>query len=84
MNSAISNVEKKDEAKAKHENNITSEKMFRRIMQQELKVQEMKLQMNTNDYEKRGKIINEERVNVKFPELVITKFDGTSLDWLRF
>ena len=24
------------------------------------------------------------RVNVKFPKLIITKFDGTSLDWFRF
>ena len=40
--------------------------------------------MKSKEYdEKRDKIVNEERVNVKLPKLVITKFDGTSLDWFR-
>ena len=37
LSSAISNVEKKEEAKAKHEENI-HEQMFRRKMQEELKI----------------------------------------------
>ena len=40
--------------------------------------------MKSKKYEKRDKIINEERVNVKLPKLERTKFDGTSLDWFRF
>ena len=84
LKSAISNVEKKEEIKAKPEENIIQEEMFRRRMQEELKIQEMKLQMKSKEYEKRDKIVNEERVNVKLPKLVITKFDGTSLDWFRF
>ena len=58
--------------------------MFRRKIQEELKVQMMKLQMKSKDYEKRDKVVNEERVNMKLPKLIITKFDGTSLDWFRF
>ena len=84
---AISNVEKKEEAKALHEENINQEEMFRRRMEEELKIQEMKLQIKSKVYEKRDKIVNEERVNdlnVKLPKLVIIKFDGTSLDWLGF
>ena len=53
-------------------------------MQEELKIQEMKLQMKSKVYEKRDKIVNEERVNVKLLKLVITKFDGTSVDWFHF
>ena len=83
LKSAISNVEKKEEAKAKREENIIQEEIFRR-MQEELKIQKMKLQMKSKEYEKRDEIVNEERVNVKLPKLVITKFDGTSLDWFRF
>ena len=49
LSSAISNVEKKEEAKAKHEENI-HEQMFRRKMQEELKIQDMKLQMNSKDW----------------------------------
>ena len=50
-------------------------------MEEELKIQEMKLQMKYKEHEKRDKIVNEERVNVKLPKIVITKFDGTFLDW---
>ena len=39
--------------------------------------------MKSKEYDKRDKIVNEKRVNVKLPKLVITKFDGTSLDWFR-
>ena len=53
-------------------------------MEEELKIEGMKLQMKSKEYEKRAKIVNEERVNVKLPKLVITKFDDTSLDWFRF
>ena len=65
-------------------NKIIQEEMFRRKMQEELKIQEMKLQMKSKEYEKRDKIVNEERVNAKLHKLVITKFDGTSLDWFYF
>ena len=50
-------------------------------MEEELKIQEMKLQMKYKEHEKRDKIVNEERVNVKLPKIVITKFDGTFSDW---
>ena len=42
LKGTIFNVEKKEEAKAKHEENIIQEEMFRRWMQEELKIQEMK------------------------------------------
>ena len=84
LKSAISNVEKKEEAKAKHEGNIIQEKVFKRRKQKELKIQEMKLQMKPREYEKRHKIAIEERINVKLLKLIITKFDGASLDWFCF
>ena len=84
LESAISNVRKKEEAKTKHEENIIHEEMFRGRMQEELKMLEMKLEMKSKEYEKRDKIVNEERVNVKLPKLVIKMFDGTSLDWVGF
>ena len=68
----------------KHEENIIQEEMLRRRMQEELKIQEMKFQMKSKEHERRDKIVNEERVNVKLPKFVIRKFDGTSLDWFRF
>lgn len=50
-------------------------------MQDELKIQEMKLEMKSRMHEKRE---NQERVNVKLPKLIITKFDDTILNWFRF
>ena len=58
--------------------------MFGRRIQEESKIQEMKLQMNSKEYEKRNTIVNEKRAKVKLPKLVITKFNGTFLDWVRF
>ena len=40
--------------------------------------------MKSKEYEKKDKIVNKERVNVKLPKVTITKFDGTSLDWFCF
>ena len=84
LKSEISNVDKNEEIKAKHVKNIIQEEMFRRRMQEESNIQEFKLQMKSKEYEKRDKIVNEKRVNVKLPILVITKFDGTSLEWFCF
>ena len=70
-----------EDVKAKHKENIIQEVMFRRRMEEELKIQEMKLQMKYKEHEKRDKIVNEERINVKLPKIAITKFDGTCLDW---
>ena len=53
--------------------------MFKRRTQEELKTQEMKLQMQSKEKGKKDKILNEERVNVKFPKFILTKFDGMSL-----
>ena len=43
LKSAISNVKKKEETKAKHEENTIQDKMFRRRMQEKLKIEKMKL-----------------------------------------
>ena len=40
--------------------------------------------MKSKEYEKKDKIVNKERVNVKLPKVIITKFDGTFLDWFCF
>ena len=65
----ISNVWKKEEVKTKHEENIIQEEMFRKRMREELKIQEMKLQIKSEEYEKRDNTVNEERPNAKLPEL---------------
>ena len=56
LKSAISNVEKKEEAKTKHEENVIQKEMFRARMFEEFKIQEMKLQTKSKEYEKRDKL----------------------------
>ena len=82
--STISSVEEKEEAKAKHEENIIAEEVLKGKVQEELKIQEMKLQIKSKECQKTDKIVNEERVNVKLRKLIITKFDGKYLDWFCF
>ena len=65
-------------AKAKHEENIIKEEIFRGRIQEELNTHEIKLQIKSKRYEKRNKIVNKEKINVRLPELVLAKFDGTS------
>ena len=40
--------------------------------------------MKFKEYEKRDKTVNEERVNVNLPKLIITILDGTYLDKFCF
>ena len=42
-----------------------------------MKIEEIKLQMKSKEYEKRDKILNEERVNVKVPKHI--QFDELCL-----
>ena len=65
-------------AKAKHEENIIKKEIFRRRIQEELNTHEMKLRIKSKRCEKRNKIVNEEKINVRSPEYVLAKFDGTS------
>ena len=43
---------------------------FKRRMEEELKIEEMKLEMKKKNEDK-----------IKFPKLVVTKYEGTHLDW---
>ena len=52
LKSATSNLQKKEENKAKHEETIIQEEIFRRRMQEKLKIQEIQLQMKSKEYEK--------------------------------
>ena len=43
---AVINIEKKEKAKVKHEENIIQNEMFRRIMLEEFKIQWIKFEIN--------------------------------------
>lgn len=50
LKNAISHEDSREETKAKHEENVFQEDMFRRRTQEELEIQEMKLQMKSKEY----------------------------------
>ena len=55
-------------------------------MQEEVKIEEMKMEMKKKGFEfSRDEIVkSDEKVSVKLPKLKITKFEGTALDWFWF
>ena len=58
------------------------EERFKRRMEEELKIEEMKLDMEKKNEDK--DIIVNSNIQVKLSKLAITKFEGTHLDWFRF
>ena len=58
------------------------EERFKRRMEEELKIEEMKLEMKKKNEDK--DIILSRNIQVKIPKLVITKCEVTHLDWFRF
>ena len=75
---------KKEQDQEKQKQEEKHEKKFSGRMEEELAI-EKKLEIQQNIYEMRGETVREERYkNVKLPKLIITKFEGTHIDWFRF
>ena len=55
---------------------------FQRKLEQDKQLEEMKMEMR-NQFEKKEQK-KEEDPKAKMPKLVISKFDGTDLDWFKF
>ena len=51
-------------------------------MEEELKIEEMKLEMKKKNEDK--DVFVNRNIQVKLPKLVIKIFEGTYLDWFRF
>ena len=76
----------REEAEARRKEDLTQEERFRRRMEEEVKIEEMKMEMKKKGFEfSRDEIVkSDEKVSVKLPKLKITKFEGTALDWFWF
>ena len=55
-------------------------------MEEEVKIEDMKMEMKKKSFEfsRVEIVISDEKVSVKLPKLKITKFEGTALDWFWF
>ena len=76
----------REEVEARRKEDLIQEERFRRRMEEEVKIEEMKMEMKKKGFEfSRDEIVkSDEKVSVKLPKLKITKFEGTALDWFWF
>ena len=82
MKECPEDLREKKEAEIRKKEDEMQEKRFKRRMEEELKIEEMKLEMKKKNEEK--DMTGNRNAQVKHPKLVITKFEGKSLDWFRF
>ena len=82
----LSIASNREEAEARWKEDLIQEERFRRRMEEEVKIEEMKMEMKKKGFEfSRDEIVkSDEKVSVKLPKLKITKFEGIALDWFRF
>ena len=82
----LSIASNREEAEARRKEDLIQEERFRRRMEEEVKIEEMKMEMKKKGFEfSRDEIVkSDEKVSVKLPKLKITKFEGIALDWFRF
>ena len=66
-----------EEAKSRRREDQEQEVEFRRKLEQEKQLEEMRMEM-------RKQFQKKEDPKAKLPKLVISKFEGTAVDWLRF
>ena len=78
----LEDLREKKEAEIRKKEDKMQEEGFKRRIEEELKIEEMKLEMKKKNEDK--DIIVNRNIQVKLPKLVITKFEGTHLDWFRF
>ena len=82
LKGCLEDLREKKEAEIRKKEDEMQEERFKRRMEEELKIEEMKLEMKKKNEDK--DIIVNRNIQVKLPKLVITKFEGTHLDWFRF
>ena len=73
-----------EQAKTRSKVDQEQEENFRRRYEEEMRLEEMRMEMRNKYVDSEGKKSASESNKVKLPKLVISKFEGTALDWFRF
>ena len=73
-----------EQAKTRSKVDQEQEEHFRRRYDKEMRLEKMKMEMRKKYVESDGKKSAGESNKVKLPKMVISKFEGTALDWFRF
>ena len=79
LNGYLEELHEKKEAEIRKKEDEMQKERFKRRREKELNIEEIKLEMKKKNEEK-DMILNR-NIQVKLPKLVITKFEGTHLDW---
>ena len=79
---AIQLLADSEEAKSRRREDQEQEVEFLRKLEQEKQLEEMRMEMRKQFEKKEGK--KKEYPEAKLSKLVISKFEGTALDWFRF
>ena len=79
LNGYLEELHEKKEAEIRKKEDDMQEERFKRRREKELNIEEIKLEMKKKNEEK-DMILNR-NIQVKLPKLVITKFEGTHLNW---
>ena len=73
-----------EQAKTRSKVDQKQEENFRKRYEEEMWLEEMRMEMRKKYVDSEGKKSASESNKVKLPKLVISKFEGTALDWFRF
>ena len=73
-----------EQAKTRSKVDQEQEENFRKRYEEEMRLEEMRMEMRKKYVDSEGKKSASESNKVKLPKLVISKFEGTALDWFRF
>ena len=73
-----------EQAKTRSKVDQEQEENFRRRYEEEMRLEEMRMEMRKKYVDSEGKKSASESNKVKLPKLVISKFEGTALDWFHF
>ena len=79
LNGYLEELHEKKEAEIRKKEDDMQEERFKRRREKELNIEEINLEMKKKNEEK-DMILNR-NIQVKLPKLVITKFEGTHLNW---
>ena len=86
MKEELSTASDREETEARRKEDLIQEERFRGRMEEEVKIEEIKMEMKKGGFEfSRDEIArSNEKVRVKLPKLKITKFEGTVLNCFWF
>ena len=91
LNGVLSELEKSvkrlndgEQAETRSKVDQEQEEIFRRRYERRLRLEEMRMEMRRIYVDSEGKKSASESNKVKLPKLVISKFEGTALDWFHF